>query len=74
MTEMNKEVFRALLIKLHERQDTVSGDEVPVFERLLEYDFAFYNGEKTGSGYTGVSPTSAGTVLALTGNIPSTKK
>ena len=66
MTEMSTKVFQALLIKLHEGQDTVSGQEVAVFERLLAYDYATY-GEKTDTGYTGVAPTGKVTTLALTG-------
>lgn len=68
MTDMSTEVFRALLIKLHEGQDTVSGDEVAVFERLLAYDYASYR-ERTATGYTGVAPTGKGTTLALMGLI-----
>jgi hypothetical protein len=51
MTVYGTEVLRALLGKIQEGQIDVSGDEVGVFERLLQLGLLFYNGVGSPVGY-----------------------
>lgn len=65
MTVYGTEVLRALLGKIQEGQIDVSGDEVGVFERLLQLGLVFHNGDGGPEGYKGVCTTREGDIYML---------
>lgn len=65
MPAFGTEVLDELLKRIHESQSEVSGEDVPVFERLLALGLVQFNGEGGPDRYTEVSPTQLGTMRVL---------
>jgi len=65
MTVYGTKVLRALLSKIQEGQIDVSGDEVGVFERLLQLGLVFHNGAGGPDGYKGVCTTPEGDIYMM---------
>jgi hypothetical protein len=68
MPAYGSKALRGLLLRIHEGQSVVSGDDVPVFERLLQMGFVFHDGAIEG-GYKGVCTTREGDIQVLTGQL-----
>lgn len=60
-----QEVLMELLTRIQNSQTEISGEDVPVFERLLWWRFVFHNGA-TAEGYKGACTTREGDNQLLT--------
>jgi len=65
MTIYGTEVLKDLLKRIHEGQVQVTGEDIGVFERLLQLNLVFHDGAGGAEGYFGVCPTSQGTSYLL---------
>lgn len=65
MPTFGTEVLDELLKRIHKSQIEVSGEDIPVFERLLALGLVQFNGEGGPDLYTEVSPTPLGTMRVL---------
>lgn len=65
MPVFGTEVLDELLKRIHESQSEVTGEDVVIFERLLDLGLVQFNGEDGPDRYTEVSPTPLGTMRVL---------